>query len=378
MIEKFQKDLLNQTEDPEVFLTQPIGEIIHILKVIKSSFSNWFLLGLGGNIINLSMLRTLRDDNPNKEVTAALRKVLQKGSVVNRDRQDTDCLIEFSQSVPILREVIKVDPVVVHQICPEKYKLEPTNKAGSLGPVCFIGAVNIAHVAVISEDEVNKNKSVLSLLELHSPVRIKFKLEIPLVTGFVSSEAMVLISTETELLYIEIVKGTVVPKVPTKKADLVSLCEKLELDSEGTAKVLKSRLNEKLKPSTKLHTRVVKLDTELGRHLNKRSILSKSAWKDGLISSLVIVDNNLEKILKVELDYQGGDVSTKTVKINFPASVKSVELAVSSQEVDLLIYQSHLSVLNSSFDHLAVIKLDVALTDICEVGSVKSNLVCKL
>ena len=159
------------------------------------------------------------------------------------------------------------------------------------------------------------------------------------------------------------------PKVPTKKADLVSLCEKLELDSEGIAKVLKSRLNEKLKPSTKLHTRVVKLDTELGRHLNKRSILSKSAWKDGLISSLVIVDNNLEKILKVELDYQGGDVSTKTVKINFPASVKSVELAVSSQEVNLLICQSHLSVLNSSFDHLAVIKLDVALTDICEVGS---------
>ena len=90
---------------------------------------------------------------------------------MNRDRQDTDCLIEFSQAVPILRQVSELDPVIVHQICPEKFKLEPSNKLGSLGPVRFLGAVNIGHIAVVSDTP--DGGSMLSLLELHSPVRIK-------------------------------------------------------------------------------------------------------------------------------------------------------------------------------------------------------------
>ena len=82
----YQKDLDTGSKDPEIFLTEAVGEIIHVLKTIKSSFSNWYLLEVSGQIINLSMLRTLRDDNLDKDVSSALRKVLQKGSVVNRDR----------------------------------------------------------------------------------------------------------------------------------------------------------------------------------------------------------------------------------------------------------------------------------------------------
>ena len=97
------------------------------------------------------MLRTLRDDNYNREVTIALRKVLQKGSVVNRDRQDTDCLIEFAQSVPTLQAVAQADPWVVHQICPVKFKLEPSNKEGDLGHIVALGCVNINFVAVLTK-----------------------------------------------------------------------------------------------------------------------------------------------------------------------------------------------------------------------------------
>ena len=86
LLKKFKKELENETKDAEVYLTEPIGEIIHILKTIKSSFSNWFLLMMSGHLINLTMMRTLRDDNNNKAVAASMRKVLQKGSVVNRDR----------------------------------------------------------------------------------------------------------------------------------------------------------------------------------------------------------------------------------------------------------------------------------------------------
>ena len=79
LIEKFQFDFQNGVKDPELYYTEPVGEIIHILNTIKSSFSNWFLIGLNRNIFNLTMLRTLRDDNLNKEVSTALKKVLQKG-----------------------------------------------------------------------------------------------------------------------------------------------------------------------------------------------------------------------------------------------------------------------------------------------------------
>ena len=69
---------------------------------------------------------------------------------------------------------------------------------------------------------------------------------------------MVLVTTEAELMYIEVVKGTVIPKIPTKKDDLKELCRELSLSDEGTVKVLKSRLVKKLKPSTQLQPRLVK------------------------------------------------------------------------------------------------------------------------
>ena len=37
LIEDFQKGFVSGTKDPEVFLTEPVGEIIHVLKTIKSS-----------------------------------------------------------------------------------------------------------------------------------------------------------------------------------------------------------------------------------------------------------------------------------------------------------------------------------------------------
>ena len=155
------------------------------------------------------MVRTLRDDNLNKDVSAALRKVLQKGSVVNRDRQDTDCLVEFSSAVPTIQNVAEIDPVVVHQICPEKYKLEPTNKEGTLGPVKFLGAINIGQVAVII-DAKDESRSVLHILDLHSPVRVKSSMEVPFVTGFVATEAVIVMAVEGGLVFVEVVKGTII------------------------------------------------------------------------------------------------------------------------------------------------------------------------
>ena len=368
MMEKFQKDLLDGTKDPEVALTEPIGEIIHVLKTIKSSFSNWFILGLGGYIFNLSFLRTLRDNNENKEITSALRKVLHKGSVVNRDRQDTDCLIEFRNSVPILREVAKEDPFIVQTVCPEKFKLEPSNKQGSLGAVRFIGAVKIGHIAVVCDDSQDKTKSVLSLLELHSPVRIKEKLDLPLVFGFVSTEAMVVVLTEKGMLFIEMVKGGVVPKIPTRKADLIALCRELRISCEGNVKLLKSRLTSKIKPSLKLHHRPVEPSTELKQCFSKTTILCKPWKEQGLMKSLTLVDNSSKKLILADLTYRAGEVSAQVRAANNQTG-EIIKHGSWCEEFLILVSSSSLTILDGDLLTLSVLNLESPLADVCVINS---------
>ena len=65
-------EIQNQREngslDPSLHITEFLPEIVHMLKTVKCSMSNWFLLGNNLNLINLVLLRTLRDDNTKAEV----------------------------------------------------------------------------------------------------------------------------------------------------------------------------------------------------------------------------------------------------------------------------------------------------------------------
>ena len=221
MMEKYNKQRLEGTRDPEVYLTEPIGEIVHILKTIKSSSSNWYILTPAGHLFSLAMLRTLRDENDNKQISNILKTVLKKSSVVNRDKQDTDCLLEFSNSVDPLKKIAQIDPRMVHQIVPEKFKIEPSNKPGDIGAIVSLGAVDINHVAVLFKE---KDQFRLSFLELHSPVKIKKSdMKEDAVISMITSEGLIVYSNPHGLEFIEIVKGTVFPKIPKKKADLVAL-----------------------------------------------------------------------------------------------------------------------------------------------------------
>ena len=379
LIENFRRDFENDTKDAEVYLTEPIGEILHILKTIKSSYSNWFLM-LSGNLINLAMLRTLRDDNANKGVAASLRKVLQKGSVVNRDRQDTDCLIEFSEAIPVLRDVVKIDPVVVHTVCPEKYKLEPSNKSGSLGPVSFIGAVNIGHIAVISDDKKDEKKSLLALLDLHSPVRIKTRLELPRVLGFGSSETMIVIRTDMDLMFIEIIKGTVVPKIPAKKTEQIALCKDLGLSCEGNVKDLKARLIKKLKPTSNLVPLNIHSDSQLLKNLRSGFVFTKCKLENGQIKSLVLADNGRRELASVVLEYKKGSVYTKTSSFDFPSSFDEVKLLTSNGTVTVFVSLNQLTIVDDQFQVLSVCIIELPLTDVCCISDtivyIQDNKVC--
>ena len=365
LIEKFQSDFQNGVKDPELYFTEPIGEIIHILKTIKSSFSNWFLLGLSRNLFNLTMLRTLRDDNLNKEVSTALKKVLQKGSVVNRDRQDTDCLVEFSSAVPIIRNVAKIDSVVVHQICPEKFKLEPTNKEGTLGPVKYLGAVNIGQIAVIT-DAKDEASSVLHILDLHSPVRVKSTIELPSVTGFVATEAVIVIAVEGGLIFVEMVKGTIIPKIPTKKADLVLLCKQLKLAAGGTAKELRARLIKKLKTSPKTEHREIKLNPNLVENFKKSSKMCLLTVRKCIPESLLEVDNAKKKLFHVNISYTGGEaLATLSKTFDFPHNLESVELSLATSEVIILYSSTEITLFDHMLQQLRIFRLEHSVVSMC-------------
>ena len=64
-----------------------------------------------------------------------------------------------------------------------------------MGPVKYLGAVNIGQIAVIT-DAKDEASSVLHILDLHSPVRVKSTIELPSVTGFVATEAVIVIAVE--------------------------------------------------------------------------------------------------------------------------------------------------------------------------------------
>ena len=59
-------------------------------------------------------------------------------------------------------------------------------------------------------DGKDESRSVLNVLDLHSPVRVKSNMEVPFVTGFVATEAVIVMADEGVLVFVEVVKGTII------------------------------------------------------------------------------------------------------------------------------------------------------------------------
>ena len=213
------------------------------------------------------------------------------------------CLIEFAQSVATLQAVAQADPWVVNQICPEKFKLEPSNKEGDLGHIVALGCVNINFVAVLTK---SVDLFQLSFLELHSPVKIKVA-----ETGFeglismVTAEGMIIFSSNKGLKYHETVKGTVVPRIPAKKVDLISLCKEMDVDSKGTVKELKSRILKAL--DSKVST---EKSIEATEELNN-CVIGGGDVINGKIVAFIAANNGKGKLMKVCLELKAGNIKAE-------------------------------------------------------------------
>ena len=167
-------------------------------------------------------------------------------------------------------------------------------------------------------------------------------------------------------MVIEMVRGTIIPKIPPKKADLVALCKELDLNSEGTVKLLKSRLNQKLNPTSKLDPRSVDVSPSLAKHLNKHSKISGFKVSDGLVKALIVVDNDAKKIILVELKLLRGEVFAEVnVAVDFPVGVTDITKTQTNREgLTLLVSTSQLLVLTDTLQIMAAVDLDIPLVDL--------------
>ena len=121
---------------------------------------------------------------------------------------DTDVLVELGMAAPVLTQVISVDPRyvtlskdissnlyfvfrVVHQLCPEKFRLELSNKAGTLNGLVSLVPIKTGYLAALCGGKV-------FLLQLHNPVKISL-----LSTAEVSPSTSQLLSSEGILMFFQ-------------------------------------------------------------------------------------------------------------------------------------------------------------------------------
>ena len=91
------------------------------------SFSNCFLF-VNNYRINLVQLRELRNDI---NLHSAIAPLLPLSAVRNRDRQDVESIMQFSN--PAFRKIIQQNAeTVTHTVVPEEYRLRDENKRGVL------------------------------------------------------------------------------------------------------------------------------------------------------------------------------------------------------------------------------------------------------
>ncbi len=102
-----------------IFVCLP--DAVHVGKSLKCSFANWMLL-LSKERACLAMLHTVRNADP------ALKRLLPRGSVLNKDRMDVNCILHLTKE-SVVRHLSSVG-YIVHSILPDSFKISDTNKVG--------------------------------------------------------------------------------------------------------------------------------------------------------------------------------------------------------------------------------------------------------
>ena len=157
---------------------QTFPDAVHVGKRKRQSFSNWFLF-VGGERTNLVLLRTLRNDSL---LRTKLCSHVRLNSVINRDRQDVESLVEIGSDE--VRTILSTNvKKITHTIVPEKYRVTKDNTISILSlPVSICcGRMGIVYVSDVQKGTViivrvsHYRAEVLTVVKsLQNPIALAF------------------------------------------------------------------------------------------------------------------------------------------------------------------------------------------------------------
>ena len=223
---------------PELVLAVPFPDVVHLGKSVKCSRSSWFI-ELDGEMSNLVLLHTLRDCN-NLTIRNRFRKLLTLECVRNKDRMSVE---------PIVRLTLNE----VHTIVPEKYRFWKNNQPGICPRPIAVSTGPHGTVLVLHYD-FNKATSKLTIVRVHQPADECIKKEgLKDARDLYYNDGVAFIAERGSgaISFCDFEKRLQVDfrakvKSLKRKPGLVSLLQRLGLDTEGTVPTLKDRLKEYL------------------------------------------------------------------------------------------------------------------------------------
>lgn len=269
---KIHTDLLEKDNiDVSIQLLHAMPDIIHVVKCLSCSMTNWFLI-VGGHRVNTSLLRVIRETEP---LGTHMRRVLPLEAVKQRDRMRSQTPRELSDqriwnlfSCKQLCGNCKRMPSntycqdcqqphhdrafcqnhVVSPLVPEKWRLSEDNKEGTIEkPLCICrGPPSTFFVC---------NKSSIYSLRLHYPVQIKLVAKdyshIPCI-AYNSGVLLISDLSSGRICFLDYL-ATLTPKIPQKKADIRLFLEErgVAVDAKSTVRELRSKAKEYLSKNKK-------------------------------------------------------------------------------------------------------------------------------
>lgn len=249
-------ELIQESKDagalPPQFVFICLPDAVHVAKSLKCGFANWMILFLNERAC-LAILHTIRDGDP------ALKRILPRDSVLNKDRMDVNCILHLSTE-RVLNHLQTIDRVV-HSVVPDTYKISDTNKVGLYPhPITLC---NGEHGRLLVLDYVpTKNLTRLLEARLHVPADVSVIGECSGISKSLAyCNGIAYACHNAGVQYFPVTKTNL--KVRSlKKDDLIAELKKRNLESEGGVAIL-TYLKNVERTNKKNDTRKVQLSTDV-------------------------------------------------------------------------------------------------------------------
>lgn len=297
----------------ELELVVPLPDVVHLGKSIRCSWSDWFI-NLDGEFSNLVLLRTLRDD-ADVVVRKKLRKLLSLECVRNKDRMVVEPIVRITR--PDVLHVLEEVKLVVHKIVPEKYRFWKSNLTGVCPRPIAVCPGPQGSLMVLDYD-FDSCISKLLTVRLHQPDDVcitKDNLKDARDLCYVNGVVFIAERGAPAISFVDLT-GKVKIKVDSlkRRADLVNLLERFNLNPDGTIPVLRKRLREYLDVISNI---------EDAENVQVHPSLAKPCALCAVSEDLLLCTDDAQSVIhQLSLEFDGVTISGNSViVISYPDGI---------------------------------------------------------